>query len=522
VGLIPRVSPGQKGPRVSARPWNTCGVSDLPGVVPRWEWRAFAESFGPVESRFDSLSPERVGESDDLYLLSPDSDASVKVRAGIMDVKRLERVDGDGLEQWMPVLKAPFPMSAADVGFVLESLRASAPQLERAAYSLDELAEALAHASPQIVFADVHKRREHYTIGGCTAERARMRTPAGATRTIAVESEDPDRVAAAVRELGFTPRRNVSVARGLKALLGFGARRYAVIDVGTNSVKFHLGERRADGAWRTVVDRAEVTRLGEGLQETGRLGAAPMERSVAAIAAMADEAGRDGAEAIAAVGTAGLRLAPNAAEFVDAVRARCRLEIEIIPTEEERRLAFLAATAGLGPISGSLVVFDTGGGSSQFTFSEGERFSVNVGAVRYTERYDLDGVTSEETLAEALTAIARDLVRLQGRRAPDALVGMGGAVTNLAAVRHEIAAYDPDVVQGTVLDRGEIDRQIEIYRARTAEQRRRIAGLQPNRAAVILAGACIVRTVMTLLGRESLIVSDRGLRHGLLVERFGQ
>ena len=99
-------------------------------------------------------------------------------------------------------------------------------------------------------------------------------------------------------------------------------------------------------------------------------------------------------------------------------------------------------------------------------------------------------------------------------------MGMGGAVTNLAAVKHGLAVYDHDVVQGTVLDRAEIDRQIELYRARDAGERRQITGLQPNRAEVILAGACIVRTVLAKLGRDSLTVSDRGLRHGVLVERF--
>ena len=81
---------------------------------------------------------------------------------------------------------------------------------------------------------------------------------------------------AAVRRLGLDGRPNISVARGIKALLGVGAPRFAVIDVGTNSVKLHVGERRADGEWRTLADRAEVTRLGEGLDETGQLGAAPM------------------------------------------------------------------------------------------------------------------------------------------------------------------------------------------------------------------------------------------------------
>src|SRR3954466_5622373 len=133
------------------------------------------------------------------------------------------------------------------------------------------------------------------------AERSEIRTGTGTTRTIAVEAEDPDRVRAVVRELGLESRRVVCVARGLKALVGFGARRYAVIDVGTNSVKFHVGERGADGEWRKVVDRAEVTRLGEGLEQSGRLGAEPIERTVSAIAEMADEARRDGVSAIAAV-----------------------------------------------------------------------------------------------------------------------------------------------------------------------------------------------------------------------------
>jgi exopolyphosphatase/guanosine-5'-triphosphate,3'-diphosphate pyrophosphatase len=247
-------------------------------------------------------------------------------------------------------------------------------------------------------------------------------------------------------------------------------------------------------------------------------------RTADAIAAMAEEAQRSGVEAIAAVGTAGLRIAPNSAELVDAVRGRSAVEIEVISGEEEARLAYLAVKSGLGPTPGSLVVFDTGGGSSQFTFGRGdqvdERFSVAVGAVRFTERFGLDRVVPDDVLDDALQAIADDLDRLDGRPVPDALVGIGGAVTNIAAVKHGLATYDPDVVQGTVLDGAEIDRQIELYRTRTADERREIVGLQPKRAEVILAGACIVRTVMSKLGKDSLAVSDRGLRHGLIVERF--
>ena len=308
-------------------------------------------------------------------------------------------------------------------------------------------------------------------------------------------------------------------------MLGLDPVRFAVIDLGTNSVKLHVGERRTGGAWRTVVDRAVVTRLGEGLQEGGALQTEPLRRTADAIVEMVGESRREGAAEIAAVATAGMRLASNSAELIDAVRERCGVGIEVISGEEEARLAYLAATSELEVGQDSLVVFDTGGGSTEFTFGRAtrveERFSLDVGAARYTERFGLDGVVSDEDLAEALQAIAADLAQLDGRQRPAALVGMGGALTNLAAVRHRLASYDSEVVQGTVLDRAEVNRQIDIYRTRSAEQRREIVGLQPARAEVILAGACIVRTVLEKLQCDELRVSDRGLRHGLLVERFG-
>jgi exopolyphosphatase/guanosine-5'-triphosphate,3'-diphosphate pyrophosphatase len=150
-----------------------------------------------------------------------------------------------------------------------------------------------------------------------------------------------------------------------------------------------------------------------------------------------------------------------------------------------------------------------------------ERFSVDVGAVRYTERFGLDHDVAPDVLREALAAISEDLFLLDDHPAPDVLVGMGGAVTNMTAVMLGLATYDAGRVQGATLDRAEVDRQIELYRSRDADARRAIVGLQPKRAEVILAGACVVRTVMEKLGMTSLIVSDRGVRHGLLVDRFG-
>jgi exopolyphosphatase / guanosine-5'-triphosphate,3'-diphosphate pyrophosphatase len=488
----------------------------------RWEWRTFGGSFGEAERAFAG-DPERVQESDEIYFLSVREGDTVKVRDGLMDVKHLEHVNEDGLEQWLPVTKAEFPLAAADVASVLAALEVEGPQLEREAYTLEQLLDDVVAPCDELLAIDVHKLRRRYTVGGCMAELSDVDATGRSTRTIAIETEDPDQVLAAVRELGLASRPNTNYPRGLKLLVHFG--RFAVVDVGTNSVKFHVGERRADGSWATIVDRSEITRLGEGLDKSGKLEPEPIARTVDAIAGMAEQARKEGAAGIAAVGTAGMRIASNSAELVDAVQARCGVTVEVIPGEEEARLAYRAATAALDVADGTLAVFDTGGGSSQFTFGhEGEieeQFSVNVGAVRFTEQFGLDGIVSEDVLGDALAAIAADLSALEGRPTPDALVAMGGAITNLAAVKHGLEQYDPEVVQGTVLDGAEIDRQIELYRTRTADERREIAGLQPKRAEVILAGACVARTVLEKLGRDSLTVSDRGLRHGLLAERFG-
>ena len=303
--------------------------------------------------------------------------------------------------------------------------------------------------------------------------------------------------------------------------------RYAVIDVGTNSVKFHLAERPADGAWHCLVDRVEVTRLGEGLQATGgAFTAAAMDRTASAIATMVAEARQHGVADLAAVGTMGLRTAANREAFIATVARQTGLRIEVIPGAEEARLGFVAVQSGLGIAAGPITIFDTGGGSSQFTFGRDGRvesqFSLNVGAVRFMEAHGLAGAVAPEALREALAAMAAGLAPLADHPAPATLVGMGGAVTNLTAVMFGLTTYQPERIQGARLTRAEVQRQIELYRTLPAEARRHIPGLQPKRADIILAGACIVATVMDRLRRDAVIVSDRGLRHGLLVDRFGR
>ena len=493
-------------------------------IIPRWEWRTFGAQIPPAEVAFAAMTPEGVMDSDELYLLAPGG-ANVKIRDGLLDIKELQEIDTDDLERWLPIMKTGFPLSREDVVATVGSMGVPAVALDRPMYTLAEFLEEVIEPIPDVRAVNVHKHRVRYKVGACMSELTDVVVDGQATRTVAVESEDRQAVVRAVQALGLEGYLNTNYPQGLNRAIDQTPDAYAVVDVGTNSVKFNLGERSSDGTWNTLVDRAEVTRLGEDLDKNNMLIPAAVERTATAIQGMVDEARDAGALAIVAVGTAGLRVAQNSDEVVAAIKERTGVSIEVIPGEEESRLAYLAVQASLGLGSETLVVFDTGGGSSQFTFGEGtkvaERFSVDVGAVRYTEEFGLGGSVPDQTLQAAVALMSSDLSTLDDREAPDELVGMGGAITNIAAVSMSMATYDPEAIQGSTLDRAEIDRQIEMYRTMDTQSRSTIVGLQANRAEVILAGACIVRTILGKLGQQSLTVSDRGLRHGLIVERFG-
>ena len=461
-----------------------------------------------------------------MYIVSSRGEGSIKVRGGQLDVKRLDRVNDDGLEQWRPVAKAEFPIAAADIASLLSALDVDVPPLGRDDYALDELIDEVVRPSTDLLSVSVRKRRTHYTFGGCMAELTDVRTGAHATRTLAVESEDAERVRAAVVELELGSLPNVSFPRGLEALVGFDSHRYAVIDVGTNSVKLHVAEQRADGEWRTIVDRAEITRLGEGLGETGRLDADCSGaddrgdrrhggRGVGRTERRRSRSwGRPGCGSLPTALPLSTRCARDAASTSRSSPVRRRrgsrtsLRLPASPSARARwSCSRPVVEARRSPSGGPAVSTSASASTSERRGSP----RPSASEAWSTRACSPPPSTRSPPISCGWTAVPT----------PDELVAIGGAVTNLAAVKHELATYDPEVVQGTVLDVAEIDRQIELYRTSGPEERRRIVGLQPGRAEVILAGACIVRTVLAKLGRDSLTVSDRGLRHGCLIERFG-
>ena len=189
-------------------------------IIPRWEWRTFGDSFGQADQYFAALQSSSVQESDELYFLSSVADQNVKVRDQLMDIKTLEQVNADGLEQWKPVMKGTFPLPVAEVERVLHQLGLPSPSLARADYTLEQFIADLIKPDQRLREVGVHKRRVRYTVEGCISEMTEIVADGKKIRTVALELEDPAKVIAAVRKLGLDRFQNISYPRGLKQLVG--------------------------------------------------------------------------------------------------------------------------------------------------------------------------------------------------------------------------------------------------------------------------------------------------------------
>ena len=312
-------------------------------------------------------------------------------------------------------------------------------------------------------------------------------------------------------------------------------RRCACIDIGTNSIKMLIADVTPERAQR-VYENSVVTRLGEALTANGGiLGDAPMQRTLNALEQMSVELGRNNPEYVRCVGTAALRIATNAPDFVAAAHERCGLEIEIIPGSEEARLSYLAVA--LDPVwrnLPNLKVIDVGGGSTEIIVPVGRSgsgetsgLSVSVGAVALTERFGLDQAISPDQLA-AVRAEARGLFAEAERMDSRAILsahhggtaaGVGGTLTTLAAICNG-GIRDPAVVHGYELSTAAIEEAITRLAGRTVPERQTIPGLDPRRADIILGGAVALSAALEAIECTGIRVSTRGLRWGVLYDRF--
>jgi exopolyphosphatase/guanosine-5'-triphosphate,3'-diphosphate pyrophosphatase len=300
--------------------------------------------------------------------------------------------------------------------------------------------------------------------------------------------------------------------------------RVATIDIGTNSVLLLVAERHGD-ALTPVLERATVTRLGEGVDRNRRLLEAACERTLACLSDYAAELSRLSVTVLDAVGTSAMRDAEGGQAFLTRAKNLLGVAPRVIDGNEEARLTFAGALSGLAG-TGPVTVFDIGGGSTEIvvgTRAATERHiaaavSLNIGSVRLFERH----VNSDPPSAAELQLVERDiLVALANAPLPEAsatLVGVAGTVTQLAALELELTHYDAMRVHGYTLTRGAVERLATRLASLDVTQRRALPGMEPSRADVIVVGSAIARAVLEWSGASELVVSDRGVRWGLAEE----
>jgi exopolyphosphatase/guanosine-5'-triphosphate,3'-diphosphate pyrophosphatase len=296
--------------------------------------------------------------------------------------------------------------------------------------------------------------------------------------------------------------------------------RVGAIDIGTNTVLLLIAEgpRQSPVA---VLERATITRLGQGVDKTKRLSEEGVARTVACLRTYGNLLREHGADRVLAVCTSAARDAENGTEFLDRASDALGTTPRIVDGDEEARLVFEGALTGL-PFDGSVTVFDIGGGSTEVIHGtcSMERtvlercVSMNIGSVRLTERH----VSTDPPIAAELDAIAHDIDAHLSQLPldePGVLVGVAGTMTTLAAIDKSLDTYDPAVVHGAVLERSAIERILDRLSRMPLDQRRRVAGLEPARADVIVAGTLIALGLLVRARADRVVVSDRGVRWGL-------
>ena len=303
------------------------------------------------------------------------------------------------------------------------------------------------------------------------------------------------------------------------------ASRLATVDLGTNTVRLLVVEA-AGGRWRTLHQTQRVTRLGEGQAAAGRLLPEPMRRTAAAVTEFAQAARRLGATRLRIVATSAVREAANRAEFVAALEAQAGEPVEVVSGEEEARLALQGVASGLPDLGESFVLFDIGGGSTEFVRARAGRaaaaVSLRLGVVPLAEAWSEPGPVRWDRFAQMRAGIERQLAAevppTIAAAGAGELVGTAGTVTTLAALDLGLAAYDADRVNGHRLTRAAVERALARLGALPVADRGRLPCLEPGRADLIIPGIAICLAALARFGREQLVVSDRGLREGLLCE----
>ena len=300
----------------------------------------------------------------------------------------------------------------------------------------------------------------------------------------------------------------------------------AIIDIGSNSIKLHVA-RITNGKIYVLRDETEVVRLGRGMSATGFLIEAGMKLSCDTVTRMVNTASKLGAEIFIA-GTMALRTAKNADEFIKMIKASTGFDVHVLTGEDEAKYSWLGAVDGFG-IDGDLIMFDSGGGSTEFVSGVGGSVdkitSVPIGAVNLSEKFFNihDKPIKKFFCDEAVDYVKNLLIEnkinefITDSLQKPQIIGVGGGVVTMASVKFACESFVPAKLHGSILTVRDVNRQIQMYSSLTLSERQNVIGLPANRADVILGSACIVSAALEILRAKYCTVSINGLRHGLLL-----
>ena len=302
--------------------------------------------------------------------------------------------------------------------------------------------------------------------------------------------------------------------------------RLASIDVGSNTRRLLIAEAQVSVPLRPIHIQRRITRLGENFLPDRILQPAAMDRSIAALEEFVELMGHNGVSEYSAAATAVVREASNGSNFLNLVQRKTGLDVRLLSGSEEARLSLLGVASVISNKDSAMVVFDIGGGSTEFVWqgeggsSEMESSSLPVGVVHLTETFLQKDPPGHEPCVQLRKYVANVLMELSFHNDfSDALwVGTAGTVTTLASMWYELTEYDPERINGTVLEKT----WLADLCARLAEmkltERRKLTGLEPGREDIILAGGLVTLEIMDIFDFSRFTVSDAGLLEGLFLD----
>jgi exopolyphosphatase/guanosine-5'-triphosphate,3'-diphosphate pyrophosphatase len=306
--------------------------------------------------------------------------------------------------------------------------------------------------------------------------------------------------------------------------------RSAVVDVGSNTLRMLIGEVHNAALSRLCSDRV-ITRLAEGIGDSGTLGKESMQRSVSAMRSFSSKIHEYGVSRVGAVGTSALRDAANSGEFINTVFRETGLQIEIISGMREAELTSKGVLLGFEKTDLSLLIIDIGGGSTEWILLKPDRTgspsygSLNLGVINLLERFLRTDPPSESDLKALDGEIGSKITTLgfsgmvsQSSPSTLRLVGTGGTVTTLASLALGLTRYDPEKVHMFRIAIGDLYDLRDLLLSLPLTRRRKMKGLEPGRADLIIPGILLTIKFMEFFGFHEITVSDYGLLEGLLME----